>query len=91
MLSGTVITHSRFNASIIKSVRFLQIWRIHNTKKFEPGCREKHFSRSTKQEILKSTVYPNDKIYQDVKFYVAVLNEDNYVNHNSENNQSLWF
>ncbi len=95
MSAGTGIAHSEFNASDINPVHFLQIWIKPEQTGIEPSYEQKHFSLNEKQGKLKLVASPDGRdnsvtIHQDANLYVGVLNEGDRVNHNSNNNRSLW-
>ena len=95
MSAGTGIAHSEFNASNTNGVHFLQIWILPQTKGIQPSYEQKHFSVAEKQGKLKLVASPDGKddsvtIHQDANLYVAVLNNGDRVNHNTDQNRSLW-
>lgn len=95
MSAGTGIAHSEFNASNTDRVHFLQIWILPHKRGIQPSYEQKHFCVEEKQGKLKLVASPDGKdnsvtIHQDVNLYVAVLNNGDRVDHNNENNRSLW-
>ena len=94
MSAGTGIAHSEFNASATDPVHFLQIWILPDQARIKPSYEQKHFSLEEKGK-LRLVASPDGKdnsvtIHQDVNLYVAALNDGDRINHNPDNNRSLW-
>ena len=95
MSAGTGIAHSEFNASNNDLVHFLQIWIIPEREGIKPSYEQKNFSPGEKRGKLKLVASPDGRnntvtIHQDVSLYVAVLNQGDRVNYNTDKNRSLW-
>ncbi len=67
MSAGTGVTHSEFNHSETKPVKFLQIWIIPNERGLKPRYDQKHFDlKNLKNEII--TVVSGEK--SDSKMFI---------------------
>ena len=95
MSAGTGIAHSEFNGSQRDLVHFLQIWIMPDTAGIKPSYEQKHFTHAQKQGQLKLVASPDGRdgsvtIHQDANLYVAVLNQGDRVNYNTDNTRLLW-
>lgn len=95
MSAGTGIAHSEFNASDVNPVHFLQIWIIPEQEGIKPSYEQKHFSLADKQGKLRLVASPDGRdnsvtIHQNANLYVAALNQGDRLEHNVNNNRSLW-
>ncbi len=95
MSAGTGIAHSEFNGSTKDLVHFLQIWIMPDTAGIKPSYEQKHFPLAEKQGQLKLVASPDGRngsvtIHQDASLYVALLNQGDRLNHNTDKSRSLW-
>ena len=95
MSAGTGIAHSEFNGSNSDLVHFLQIWITPDRTGIKPSYEQKNFPLAEKQGKLKLVASPDGKdntvtIHQNANLYVAVLNQGDRVNHNTDKSRSLW-
>lgn len=85
MSAGTGIEHSEFNPSNDNGVHLLQIWIRPETRGLEPSYEQKMIEPKKGQFVLIGDRHGTDgaiTIHQDVKLYVAHLDDGNEVNHN---------
>ncbi|MDJ0589834.1 MAG: pirin family protein [Pleurocapsa sp. MO_226.B13] len=95
MSAGTGIAHSEFNGSNSDLVHFLQIWITPDRERIEPSYEQKNFPVAERQGKLKLVASADGRdnsvtIHQDASLYVAVLNQGDRVNYNTDKNRSLW-
>ena len=95
MSAGTGIVHSEFNASDAEPVHFLQIWIQPDRVGIQPSYEQKNFALEEKRGKFRLVASPDGRddsvtIHQDADLYVAVLNNGDRVNYDTEKNRSLW-
>ena len=95
MSAGTGIAHSEFNGSTTDLVHFLQIWITPEKAGIEPSYEQKNFPLADRQGELKLVASADGRdgsvtIHQDANLYVAVLNQGDRVNYNTNKSRSLW-
>ena len=93
--AGTGIAHSEFNGSTTDLVHFLQIWITPEKAGIEPSYEQKNFPLADRQGELKLVASADGRdgsvtIHQDANLYVAVLNQGDRVNYNTNKSRSLW-
>ncbi|AFD08843.1 Pirin-related protein [Solitalea canadensis DSM 3403] len=86
MSAGSGITHSEFNNSREKEVKFLQIWVFPNEKNIEPRYEQKTFLPEDRENRLSTVVSPNKEeggvwINQDAWFSLGNFDENKTISY----------
>jgi len=95
MSAGSGITHSEFNPSQTEPVHLYQIWLLPERKGIEPSYEQKRFDDGGMTNQLRLVAAPDAvdgslKIHQDVRIYLAKLDERQEVNHELAPGRHAW-
>ena len=95
MTAGTGITHSEFNHSKTRAVRFLQIWVLPESRGLEPGYAQKAFPKEDRRGALCLVLSRDGRddsltVHQDVDLYVTLLNSGEQVTHEIGPGRRAW-
>ncbi|WP_455207403.1 pirin family protein [Kaarinaea lacus] len=95
MSAGTGITHSEYNASDRKPVRFLQIWIIPEKRNIKPGYEQKRFNEDEMRSKLRLVASVDGRdgsvlMHQDAAIYVSKLDRGEAVEHRITNGRKAW-
>ena len=95
MSAGTGITHSEFNPSPTEPVHFYQIWLLPQREGIEPSYEQKRFDDAGMINQWRLVASPDAergslKIQQDVRVYLAKLDEGKQVAHGLKPGRHAW-
>lgn len=95
MSAGTGVSHSEFNHSSAKPVRFLQIWIEPERLSSAPSYEQKHFSARDKYGRLCLVASHDGRdesvmLHQDVDIYAAMLDPEQVVAYDAPAGRHLW-
>ena len=95
MSAGTGVTHSEYNASDSKPVRFLQIWIIPDQQGIKPGYEQKQFTDDEVHGKLRLVASADGRdgsvlMHQDAAIYVSKLDHGEAVEHRITNGRKAW-
>lgn len=95
MSAGRGVTHSEFNGSKDKQVRFLQIWIMPDVENTEPGYQQKSFKPADIKNRFKVVVSKDGEegslvIKQDARLLVTKLDEGKTIEFEPKSDRKYW-
>lgn len=95
MSAGTGVTHSEFNVSKDKPLRFLQIWITPGQAGIAPEYEQKHFSSEQKRGSLVLMGSPDGRensltLHQDVFLYGTIVERGQTLTHSAAGHRAIY-